>query len=56
MMSFFKGMAAGLLVGAVAGAVITPKPKRYAAQMKKTADKAVQSIGDLVENVMSIMS
>ena len=56
MIAFIKGMATGLLVGAVAGVVLTPKPRRYAAQMKKTAEKAVQSIGDLVENVMSIMS
>jgi gas vesicle protein len=55
MMSFIKGMAAGLVVGAVAGVILTPKPKRYAAQMKRTADRAVRGIGDLVDNVMSVI-
>lgn len=55
MMNFIKGMAAGMAVAAVAGFVILPKPRKYALHMKKSADRAARSIGDLVDTVVSVL-
>lgn len=53
MMSFMKGMAAGIVAGAIAGVVLTPKPKKHGMKLKKTASRAVRNIGDMVDNIVS---
>ena len=52
-MTFMKGVAAGMIAGAIAGAVLMPKPKRFGARMKKTANKAARSVGEMVDNIIS---
>ncbi len=53
MNSFIKGMAAGIVAGAIAGVALTPKPKSYGVRMKKTAARAAKNLGDIVDNVVS---
>ena len=55
MMSFIKGMAAGMAAAAVAGFIVMPKPRKYAVHMKRSADKAAKSIGELVDSVISVL-
>ncbi len=55
MMSFIKGMAAGMAAAAVAGFIVMPKPRKYAVHMKRSADKAAKSIGELVDSVISVI-
>ena len=54
-MSFIKGMAVGLVTGAVTGIVLMPKPKRRCMHMRKSADKAARSIGELVDSIISVI-
>jgi gas vesicle protein len=54
MMSFMKGMAVGIVAGAIAGVVLTPKPKKFGMRLKKTASKAARNIGDMVDNIISV--
>ena len=54
-MSFIKGMAIGIVTGAIAGVVMMPKPKRRCARMHKSADKAARSIGELVDSIISVI-
>ena len=54
-MSFIKGMVVGVVTGAVAGVVMMPKPKRRCAHMKKSADKAARSIGELVDSILAVV-
>ena len=54
-MSFIKGMAVGLVTGAVTGIVLMPKPKRRCMHMRKSADKAARSIGELVDSSISVI-
>ena len=54
-MSFIKGMVVGVVTGALAGVVMMPKPKRRCAHMKKSADKAARSIGELVDSILAVV-
>ncbi|MBR5519976.1 MAG: hypothetical protein IKU55_04585 [Clostridia bacterium] len=54
-MSFIKGMVVGVVTGAVAGVVMMPKPKRRCAHMKKSADRAARSIGELVDSILAVV-
>ena len=54
-MSFIKGMAAGIVAGAVLSMVAMPKPKRYASHVRREAGRAASSIGDLVDSVISVL-
>lgn len=53
-MSFMKGMAAGIVAGAIAGVILTPKPKKFNTRLKKTAGRTVRNISDMVDNIVSI--
>lgn len=55
LMSFIKGMAAGVVAGAVISMALMPKPKRFTNQLKKSADRAAHSLGDLVDSVISVI-
>ena len=46
-MSFFKGMGVGMAVGAAAGMLVLPK------KQKMTVGKALRSVGDVVDTVVS---
>lgn len=54
-MSFVKGMAVGVLTGAIAGVVLMPKPRHQCRHMRKSADKAARSIGELVDSIISVL-
>ena len=54
-MAFIKGIVVGVVTGAVAGVVMMPKPKRRCAHMRKSADKAARSIGELVDSIISVI-
>jgi gas vesicle protein len=54
-MSFIKGMIVGVVTGVVAGMVVMPKPKRRCAHMRKSADKAARSIGELVDSIIAVL-
>ncbi|MBQ4047438.1 MAG: hypothetical protein IKC99_01675 [Clostridia bacterium] len=54
-MAFIKGMVVGVVTGALAGVVMMPKPKRRCAHMRKSADKAARSIGELVDSIISVI-
>ena len=54
-MSFLKGMALGVAAGAIAGAILTPKPKHRCLRMRKSADKAAKSIGELVDSIIAVL-
>ncbi len=54
-MSFVKGVAVGLVAGMAAGVIVMPKPKKACGRMKKSADRAARSIGDLVDSIISVV-
>ncbi len=51
MMSFIKGMGIGIAVGCVAGAVANQYMYTGKRGMKKTVNKALHNISDLVEEL-----
>ncbi len=55
-MSFIKGMAAGIVAGAAISMALMPKPKRFTHQLKKSADRAAHSLGELVDSVISVIN
>ncbi len=53
-MNFIKGMAFGL-TAAVAVTMMTKNAKGSKKKIKRTATKAVETVGDIVENVQCLM-
>ncbi len=49
--NFMKGMGLGVIVGCSAGVVGTCYVKKTKKGFKRNANKALQSIGDLLENI-----
>lgn len=49
---FLCGMAMGAMVGAVMGAALAPRRK---SQVKKAADKAMRTVGEVMENLSEEM-
>lgn len=45
---FLYGMAMGAVVGTVMGATLAPRRK---SQVKKAADKAMKTVGEVMENL-----
>lgn len=49
---FFYGMAMGAVVGTVMGATLVPRRK---SKVKKAADKALKTVGEVMENLSEEM-
>ena len=49
---FLYGMAMGAVVGTVVGAIMMPRRK---SQVKRAADKAMKTVGEVMENLSEEM-
>lgn len=52
---FTKGMAAGVAVGTAISMVTRPFDMRKRRHMKKSAEKALHAVGEIIQNAQSMM-
>ena len=56
-MRFVKGVAVGLIAGAVAGMMILPQTRRKTSRIVRSkADKAIKKIGNIVNDFSDIIA
>ena len=48
---FMRGVGLGMLAGAVVGMMVSPGKK----ELKRTANKAVQAVGNAAENISDVI-